>query len=207
MVAMDILAKLLGGYDRVKIMRYFLHAEDEAIDLDSLALKVKSKIPLVRGELNALVALGFLEKRKGKTAVPVGKDGETKIKEAVLYSLCQNFPHVDALKDLLFDFKRLDKKEIVARFKHVGRIKLFVLGGVFVDSVKSRVDILIVGEAVHVQKAEKLIDILSSELGRPLTSAIMDTEEFEYRRKMYDKFIGDIFVMDHEVVVDKLRVA
>ena len=54
-------------------------------------------------------------------------------------------------------------------------------------------------------KADKILDVLSAELGRTLSMSFMDTEEFEYRRKMYDKFIGDIFVMDHEVVIDKLQ--
>ena len=202
---MELLAKLLGGYDRVKIMRFFLHQSDLQIDAESLTLKVKGKLLLIRKELLTLTSIGFLEKKKGRAEVPSDKKGGTKMKEAVLFKVNENFPHNNALKDLLFDFKNIDKKEIAARFKHVGRIKLFVLAGVFVESDKSRVDIMIVGEALNKQKVDKLIEALSAELGRVVTVALMDTEEFEYRRKMYDKFIGDIFVMEHDLVINKLK--
>lgn len=205
MVCMELLAKLLGGYERVKIMRYFLHQDDVWIDGDSLSYRVKSKDVLVKKELAALFSLGFLQKKKGKTLVIVGKKGETKTKEATIFALDTTFPHVGALSSLLFDFKNLDKKEIASRFKHVGRIKLFVLAGVFVESEKSRVDILIVGESIGESKVEKLVEGLSAELGRPVTFIIMDTEEFEYRKKMYDKFVGDIFSMDHEIIINKLE--
>lgn len=203
---MDVLAKLLGGYDRVKIMRYFLFEGNEPVDHFTLAYLIKGKNDVVRKEVTALTALGFLEKKKGKTNVVMNKKGETKPREAVIYSLAPEFPHTHALRELLFDFKNIDKKEIATRFKQVGRIKLFLLAGVFVDATKSRVDLLLVGESIHMERAQKVVDVLSSEMGRPLQVSFMDTEEFEYRKKMYDKFIGDIFVMDHEVVIDKLSV-
>ncbi len=202
---MELLAKLLGGYERVKIMRFFLHQTETQIDASSLSQKVKGRLPNVRKELMSLASLGFLEKRKGKAPVIVGKKGETKIKEAVLFKLNSAFPHNEALKELLFDFKNIDKKEIANRFKQVGRIKLFVLAGVFVESDKLRVDVFIVGESLKKTMADKVLDGLSAELGRTLTSSLMDTEEFEYRRKMYDKFVGDVFVLDHEIIIDKLK--
>lgn len=203
---MDVLAKLLGGYDRVKIMRYFLFEGNEPVDHFSLAYHIKGKNDVVRKEVTALTSIGFLEKRKGKANVVMNKKGETKPREAVIYSLAPEFPHTNALKELLFDFKNIDKKEIAARFKQVGRIKLFVLAGIFVDSEKSRVDILLVGESLYEDRVQKVVDTLSAEMGRPVHISFMDTDEFEYRRKMYDKFIGDIFVMDHEVVINKIGV-
>ena len=201
---MELLAKLLGGYERVKIMRFFLHQSEVTIDPHTLSLATKSKLPLVAKELSTLTSIGFLEKGRGKITVPVGKKKEMKTKEGIIYNLSLDFPHNEALKELLFDFKNLDKKEIASRFREVGRIKLFVLAGVFVESEKSRVDLLLVGEALNKAKFDKVIEALSAELGRPLQFSMMDTEEYEYRLKMYDKFIGDIFTMSHEIVIDKL---
>jgi hypothetical protein len=202
---MELLAKLLGGYERVKIMRFFLHQSSATIDPHSLSTVTKSKLPLVAKELSILTAIGFLEKKRGKITVPVGKKKEMKTKEGVIYSLNTEFPHNSALKELLFDFKNIDKKEIASRFRESGRIRLFVVAGVFVESEKSRVDILIVGESLNRAKVDKVLDTLSAELGRSLVISVMDTEEYEYRLKMYDKFIGDIFTLDHEIVVDKSR--
>lgn len=200
---MELLAKLLGGQERVKIMRFFLHHDDLSVSLHDLSEKTKSKNSIVRKELTALVSIGFLEKKKSRSVIYGGKkDGS--IKETVGFKLNTNFPHNQALKDLLFDFELLDKRELAGRFKLIGRIKLFLVSGVFIGNTKSRVDILIVGEAIKRPKAEKIFEQLSAELGREVIYSIMDVEEYEYRYKMYDKFVRDILDMPHEKIIDKI---
>ena len=134
-----------------------------------------------------------------------GKKSAAKSKEVTGFKINAEFPHTQALKDLLFDFKSLDKKALAERFKATGRIKRFIVSGIFLDEPKARVDILIVGESINRQKAEKVFESLSSELGREVVYSIMDTEEYEYRYKMYDKFLRDIVDMPHEVVIDKIK--
>ena len=204
---MELLARLLGGVERVKIMRFFLHHEDIILSLSEVSDKTKSKSALARKELTALTNIGFIEKKKSKMVITTGagKKVYSKVKEISGYKLNTNFPHNQALKELLFDFQSLDKKELVARFKLIGRIKLFVLSGVFIGDTKSRVDILIVGEGIKRQKAEKVLESLSAELGREVVYSIMDVEEYEYRYKMYDKFLRDIIDMPHEKVIDKMK--
>jgi hypothetical protein len=202
---MELLARLLGGNERVKIMRFFLYHDDVVVSSATVADKTKSKGAAARKELNALYAIGFIEKKKGKTFVsPRGGKAPSKVKEIVGFKLNPLFPHNQALKDLLFDFELLDKRELANRFKPVGRIKLFVVSGVFLGLEKSRVDILLVGEAIKKPKAEKLLEALSAELGRDVVYSIMDVEEYSYRFKMYDKFVRDIVDMPHEKVIDKL---
>lgn len=202
---MELLARLLGGNERVKIMRFFLYHDELIVSGSDIADKTKSKATVVRKELAALTSIGFIEKKKGKTFVS-GRGGKaaSKMKEVTGYKLNPLFPHNQALKDLLFDFELLDKRELANRFKPVGRIKLFVVSGVFLGVEKSRVDILMVGESMKKPKAEKLFEALSAELGREVVYSIMDVEEYQYRYKMYDKFVRDIMDMPHEKVIDKL---
>ena len=204
---MELLARLLGGIEKVKIMRLFLHHEDSVLSLQDVVLKTKSKSLLVRKELASLVTIGFLEKKRSKMVVTLGSGRKisSKVKEVNGYRINPLFPHNQALKDLLFDFKSVDKRELAARFKSVGRIKLFITSGVFIGDEKSRVDIFIVGEAINRAKAEKILEVLTAELGREVIYSIMDVEEYEYRYKMYDKFVRDIIEMDHEKVIDKLK--
>lgn len=202
---MELLARLLGGNERVKIMRFFLYHDDLIVSGATVADKTKSKGAIARKELNALTAIGFIERKKGKTYV-IGRGGKatSKMKEVIGYKLNPFFPHNQALKDLLFDFELLDKRELANRFKPAGRIKLFVVSGVFLGLENSRVDVLFVGEAIKRPKAEKVFEALSAELGRDVVYSIMDVEEFMYRFKMYDKFVRDIVDMPHEKVIDKL---
>lgn len=200
---MELLSRLLGGQEKVKIMRYFLYHDDVFVDVATIADKTKSKATVVRKEVNALATIGFVEKKKGKMFT-VGRNGKSTSKEVVGYKLNIEFPHNQALKDLLFDFELLDKRELASRFKTVGRIKLFIVSGVFLAQRDSRVDVLMVGEAIKKPKAEKLFEALSAELGREVIYSMMDVEEYLYRFKMYDKFIRDILDMPHEKVIDKL---
>jgi hypothetical protein len=204
---MELLAKLLGGSERVKIMRFFLHHDDAVVSLHDVSEKTKSKSAIVRKELALLSTIGFIEKKRTRTVVTTGKGKKTssKLKEVSGYKLNTLFPHNQALKDLLFDFQLLDKRELASRFKTVGRIKLFMVAGVFIGEEKSRVDILLVGEALKRPKAEKVFEMLSAEIGRDVVYSIMDVEEYEYRFKMYDKFVRDIMEMSHEKVIDKLQ--
>lgn len=202
---MELLARLLGGNERVKIMRFFLYHDDLIVTGATVADKTKSKGAIARKELNALTAIGFIERKKGKTYV-MGRGGKatSKMKEVIGYKLNPYFPHNQALKDLLFDFELLDKRELANRFKPTGRVKLFIVSGVFLGLDKSRVDILLVGEAIKRPKAEKIFEAISAELGRDVVYSIMDVEEYLYRFKMYDKFVRDIVDLPHEKVIDKL---
>lgn len=204
---MELLTRLLGGAERVKIMRFFLHHEDSVFSLHNISEKTKSKSAIARKELASLASIGFIEKKKSRVVASSGsgKKAVSKVKEIVGFKLNPDFPHNQALKDLLFDFQLLDKRELAARFKQIGRIKLFVVSGIFLGEEKSRVDILIVGEAIKKPKAEKLFEVLSAEIGRDVIYSIMDVEEYEYRFKMYDKFVRDIIDMPHEAVIDKLK--
>jgi DNA-binding MarR family transcriptional regulator len=202
---MELLARLLGGVERVKIMRFFLHHEDQLFSASDILDKTKSKAISAKKELTALVALGFIEKKRAKMVVTTGgKKAISKIKEVNGYRLNGEFPHNEALKELLFDFQLVDKKELASRFKAVGRIKLFVVAGIFINDPKSRLDILVVGESVKKPKAEKILEGISAEIGREVVYSIMDVEEYEYRIKMYDKFILDVIEMPNEKVIDKL---
>ncbi len=64
---MELLARLLGGNERVKIMRFFLYHDEMIISGAEVADKTKVKGTLARKELNALSSIGFIEKKKGKT--------------------------------------------------------------------------------------------------------------------------------------------
>jgi hypothetical protein len=204
---MEQLAKLLGGQDRVKLMRLFLHNQELTLTPKEIIEKTKSKSDVIRKEINTLLAIGFLEKKKTKSysTVGLGKKAKQVVKESFSFKLNETFAHNQALRDLLFDFESVDKKDLASRFKAVGRIKLFLVSGIFVGDKDSRVDVLIVGEALKREKGDKVFENLAAEFGRDVAYAIMDLEEFEYRFKMYDKFIRDILDMPHEKVIDKIN--
>lgn len=202
---MELLSRLLGGTERVKIMRFFLHHEDQLFAAADVVEKTKSKSVSAKKELTALAAMGFIERKRAKMVVTSSDKKKTsRVKEVNGYKLNTEFPHNEALKELLFDFQLVDKKELASRFKALGRVKLFIVAGIFINDPKSRLDILLIGEAIKKPKAEKIFEGISAEVGRDVVYSIMDVEEYEYRIKMYDKFIRDVIEMPHEKVIDKI---
>ena len=95
---------------------------------------------------------------------------------------------------------------MLVRIRALGRVKLAVLSGIFMDenSGARRVDLLIVGDAISERKIKNFIKSLEAESGTEISYALLDTEEFIYRHKMFDKFVHDILEKPHEKIINKI---
>ena len=80
------------------------------------------------------------------------------------------------------------------------------MSGIFIGSDKSKTDIFCVIEGVKKNIAEKVVLELAGEIGKPLNVAILDLEEFDYRFKMYDKFVHGVLEGAHERILDKSKI-
>ncbi|MEN9551933.1 MAG: hypothetical protein RI935_310 [Candidatus Parcubacteria bacterium] len=200
---MELLSRLFGSAERVKVIRYFLHHEDVFVTEEMVREATKSKVPILKKELSLLTAISFLEKKKTKMYIASGTKKQPKLKEVTAYALVSSFAYIAVLKELLFTYSENDLKELAARFKGLGRIKLFLVSGIFVSDDKARLDILLVGDAFKKPKVEKVFDSISAETGREIRYALMDSEEYEYRIKMYDKFVLDVLEFPHKKIINK----
>jgi hypothetical protein len=63
-----------------------------------------------------------------------------------------------------------------------------------------------VGEGIKKNVADKVISDLRAELGRELDIVIFDLEEFNYRYKMFDRFVRDLLAGNHVKIVNKLNI-
>ncbi len=209
---MEILGKLFGSILRVKILRLFLFNPGVAYDLDSIATRTQSKLPLVRKEISLLMKISFIkektyikefEKKKKngkKTLVEVTK------KKVIGFTLNPAFEYAQTLKKVLLDFQFLDLNEVANRFKKSGRVKFFAVAGVFLNDTNGRADILIVGDGLSKNFVESEVRKLEGEMGKDLTYALFETQDFLYRVQMYDKFVRDILDFKHERLIEKIIV-
>lgn len=186
---MNELEKLFGGTEKVKIIRMFLSHPDTLLQVEDVVKSTKLKSDKIRKELNVLVAANLLIKSK---------------KERVCYKLNSNFRFIDSLSGLMFDFKNANRDALYDRFKTIGRTKLFLVSGVFTGTEKARVDVMYVGENVKKSAADKTLSDLRAELGMDLNIVILDLEEFNYRYKMFDRFVRDTLSGEHVKLVNKL---
>ncbi|MEI8174983.1 MAG: hypothetical protein WCG28_03475 [bacterium] len=183
---MEILEKILGNAARVKIMRLFLLNRSNGFESKDIAQRSRLNINIVRRELRLLSSVGFVKKK--------GKD-------SLEWYFNQLFKYGSEFEELLVRSGTLNKQKLLDNFKNIGRVKLFIVSGVFIKNEDSRVDLLIVGDKMNRSKIESGIRKLEAEIGAELVYAIFDTKEFIYRLNMYDKLIRDILDYPHDILL------
>jgi len=205
---MDTLGILFGSTARVKILRLFLSNSLEVFSPADVTQKSKVKPTEARREISLLKKMGFLnEKTCVKESMVKRGSKETVVKKRVAgLQLKQDFPLLAPLKNLIFAEMPLSRSEIIKRFRSVGKIKLLILAGVFIDEQDSRVDVLVVGDSIKKRAMESALRSLESEIGKELSYSALETADFLYRVSVYDKFVHDVLDFKHDRVIDKLKI-
>ncbi len=194
---METLAKLFGGQARVKIMRLFLLNTSMAFEVEDIVSRSRVTKANTRREINALSAMGFI---KLKTLVKEGSRGSKK--KVSVWQLNPYFQYLGAIRDLLVDPNLLLQDDLASKFKHIGKIKLMIVSGVFIGDKESRVDVLLVGDKLKKTPLQQVMKGLEAEIGKELDYVVFDTEEFKYRVDMYDKLVCDIIDLPHHKLID-----
>lgn len=205
---MDILSKIFGSSQKVKIMRLFLFNPNEAFDNDLVKDKTQVSIATVRKMTKMFEKIGFLQKKtfKKKVKQSRGRGRDPKwIKRTVQgWALNADFPYLGPLYKLLIGDEPFTSKEIMAKLSGVGKVSLVIIAGVFIQQGESRIDLLIVGDNLKPRAIARAVRNMESEIGKELSYAMFSETEFKYRLNVYDKLVRDLLDYPHEVVVDKL---
>jgi hypothetical protein len=180
---MEILGKILGSSARVKIMRLFLVNRNKTFPNSEIVKRSRVTKEVLRRELSLLSAVGFIKKRRTG------------------WSLNPFFGYAAEFESLLLGSDILSREAILLNFKKIGRIKLFIISGIFIKNRDSRADLLIVGDRLKRGKIEEGVRKIEAEIGGELSYVVFDTKEFLYRLEMYDKLVRDILDFPHEVVL------
>lgn len=199
---MDILGNLFSSDPLVKIIRLFLMNQDEAFTISDIANRTLSKESSVKFELGILDQIGFIRSKMIIQEKNSKKENSKNNKQKVqAWEIDKSFHYLEPLYSLLVEYDTLRQNDVVARFRPAGKIKLLVVSGVFVKDSESRADLLLVGDNLNKKKLDNTIKFFESQLGKELKYAIFDSEEFIYRRDMYDKLLCDIFESPHEILI------
>lgn len=201
----DILGKIIGSVPRVKLMRLFLFHPDIGFTKEQLLKKTKITPALFKGELSLLEKATFIEKKEVMLALN-SKQGGVKKKKGIVYVLNKDFPLLEPMRGLLIESELIGLQELSHRFKSTGKIKLFVVSGLFMKEDRSALDLLIVGDRLDTGSVQKTILQVEAEIGKELRYATFSVEEFMYRMKMYDKLLRDTFDFPHKKLINQMPV-
>lgn len=203
----SILSKLFGSSDKVKIIRLFLLNAEDVFMPAEVSKRTKTKPTSTRRELNLLLSLGFVCKKKKTIELEAkNKNGTNKKKMIEGWALDSSFPLLLPLRELVLDTTPLSRVNFLRRLNKAGRMKLVVLSGIFIQNDDSRVDILVVGDKIKKSFLEKILKEVEAEVGKDLVYAVFETSDFIYRLNICDKFVRDILDYPHQKILDKLNI-
>ena len=202
----DVLGKLFGSPARVKIMRLFLFNPQTVFETADIRQKSHVSSKTVGSELVRLRSIGLIKKKNGTKELTRKKGKKTAIKKKQIsgWTLNAHFLYLHTLQNLLMSSKSFRRDVITKRFGVVGRIKLLIISGIFIQNEDSRVDVLLVGDYLRKHLITKVLRVLESEIGKELRCAILETKDFTYRLGVYDKFVRDVIDYPHEKLIDKI---
>lgn len=199
---MEVLSKIFGSLNKVKVLRFFLLNSEVQADLTEISSVVKINSSALRKELNLLESIKFLTQ---KTAIRTNARGTAK-RRVKVWQLDLNFPFSSDLRKILnYDILE-DRLDVAKKFRGCGRLKLIILSGVFMNDAGGRVDLTIVGDDLNRRAVERAIHKMEADFGKELKYAILETEDFNFRMFSGDKFIRDIFDYPFEYSLNKLGI-
>lgn len=152
-------------------------------------------------------------KRKIKVTVPrakIARDKKRQWKSPVpRYVLSRDFEFIQELRDLVLKSSPAEKVEIFSRLQKLGRIKLAVITGIFLNRENTEsipTDLFIVADDLDRRKFNAFLKFLEAETGGEVRFVIMEKEEFQYRFSMFDRFVRVLLEGPHEKLINRLGI-
>ncbi|MDO8667944.1 MAG: winged helix-turn-helix domain-containing protein [bacterium] len=201
-----MLEKLFGSKTRVKILKLFLIHPLDKYYIRQLSRDLKLQLNSVRRELENLENFGILTsdaKEINSQEESEGKKEPATGQEKKYYRANPNFVLFDEIKALIVKAQILYEKDFVRKLQAIGKIKLLVLTGIFVNNQSSLIDILLVGN-INKVKLIKLIKELEVELGKEINFTVFNPQEFKYRRDITDIFLYGILEGRKLIVINEV---
>lgn len=187
----EILESLFNSKAEVKLLRLFLNNADKKYTLSEIARKAKIRSNIAKREINNLLKIKFLIKTK--------KSNQT------FYRINTEFIFYNELKKLIFKASPTSADKITSQVMKLGQTRFVLVSGVFLNSDKGKIDILIVGEQISRTKLKNFLSNVEADVGKGINYVCMSTDEFRYRKNMFDKFILNIFDTPHKILIDRMK--
>ena len=143
----------------------------------------------------------FIRKRKFARKSVQGSDLNR------LYQLNKRWPYLNELKSFVLKVSPPAFPKIEKDLYKLGRIKLAVVTGVFLNLKDTRVDLMVVGDDIDFKKFIDFIKKLEGDMGLELRYVVLGADEFKYRYDMFDRFVHDILEYPHRKVVNRIKIA
>lgn len=217
--------QLFGSKTRVKLLKLFMSNPNRSFYVREITRKVEEQINSVRRELANLLSLGvitsdstnhklyyevnqtylhypalrelFTGKRSGVVGTKKSASQAAGKTEAVEDNEVQSDGAVVAVDNPTPAAVIVDQKV----WEKAGNIAGLLYSGVFTRDALSPVDVMIVGD-VPISRAEAAVSELEKQEGKELRYAVMELDEWLYRKQVNDKFYLQVTGAKNQIIVD-----
>lgn len=201
---MEHLSKLFGTPARVKLLRLFLFNPERVYDRETVVKFARITPETASKELSALARADVVYRKNFFKEVPRPGSKVSKKRKTIGWVLNQKYIHLSSLTHFMRESLSVTENELGKRFKGTGNVRLLVLSGFLTGNNEGVLDILIVGERLKEQLIKNAIQSLEAECGQEIRYMVLTTDEYQYRRRVRDKFLRDIMDFPHQEVVNRL---
>lgn len=203
---MEYLSKLFGSAARVKLLRLFVFNPGMVLDKDTIVQLSRITPDTVSKELLALARASVVTRKTFYKETPprVGSKVQKK-RKSIGWTFNEQYVHESALRQFLRQTLNVSYADVRKRLKSAGNIRLLVLSGFLIgEKREGALDILIVGNKLNEQEIKTAIRSLETEFGVELRYAVLQVEEYRYRRRVRDKLVRDVMDFPHTALIDQV---
>jgi len=186
----EVLETMFGSKSRARMMRFFILNPGKYFDRATVAEKIQLPRQKLRKDFSALQKIGLIKSRKAQ-----GKK---------VFILNEQFAYYPELRELFIKANAYPHCSEVKTLKDIGRVKLVMVSGVFLNHTKADLDLLIVGDDISRAKLKRSIAAIEAEIGKEVRYMSLTIEEFDYRLEMMDRFIIEFLAGPHGTIVNRI---
>ena len=151
----QVLEQLFESVPKARLLRLFVCNPDHSFTFRELTRRGQIRPAATRKELKKLVKLrlvgnktAVLEDETARSAKSKRRKSAVRRKRVPVYYADHNFRLFPELRDLITKDAVASRKKILRKVKRLGKIKLAILSGIFLNSDQARTDLLIVGDNI-----------------------------------------------------------
>ena len=187
-----MIEQLFGSKTRVKLLQLFYSNPNRSFYVREITRKIDEQINSVRRELANLLSIGIIssDTNNNRLYYEVDQQYQYYIPLAAIFGggvTPSAAPSAEGETQIL---------------KGLGNIDLALLTGQLTRDERSGIDVLLVGDLNQTQ-VSKYVGELEAKEGKELRYAVMDRDEFMYRREVNDRFLTLVLGSKMQVLMDK----
>src|SRR3989339_444061 len=186
----EIFSQLFDTRARSRLVKFFMLNDKESYSLKDIIRKSQLSSQQANRELARMERMKMIVSRS--------KKGHK------IFETNRDFIFYPELRNLVIKSNTLPECRSLHRIIGLGKVKLALMSGVFLNYPKGRADLLVVGDELSRAKLKHLLESLEAEVGKEINYSIMGSDEFKYRTDMLDKFVMEFLEGPYEEIICRI---